>query len=326
MGATGEWAEAAIGAEFLFRVIVGVATLSTIGCSSGSSSQPSVSADGAVAAGGSGQDASSGNSASGSSGGTTSPNSAGSEDAASQGADAAESDSGGLGAAGSDGSNGWDSEGAQETGAGTSGSGNDGGGSATTDGGSDATAPGDDGGGGDSGGWVDLFNGVDFTGFNANCNMAHTTSPPTITGAAAMAYFAAENGTIHVYPTQADQSTQPFCLFNDPKVVYPLQFIVGVPMGLQEIRIHGRPDGRDELRDVSARCGRLVVALWRRVANMAILHRVSEQVGLNRRYLCSLRTMQVSRSARRLDDLRAGVGRWNADDGQRFHWVRSASS
>jgi hypothetical protein len=81
-----------------------------------------------------------------------------------------------------------------------------------TDGGSDATAS-----GGDGGGWVDLFDGVDFTGFNANCNMAHTTSPPTITGAAAMAYFAAENGTIHVYPTQADQSKQPFCLLTTQK-------------------------------------------------------------------------------------------------------------
>jgi 3-keto-disaccharide hydrolase len=215
MGVAGGWAQPAIGAEFLFRVIVGAATLSTIGCSSGSSSQPSVSADGAVAAGGSGQDAPSGNSASGSSGGTTS--SSGSSDASSQGTDAAGADSGGLGAAGADASSGSDSAGAQEAGAGTTGSGNDGGGSATTDGGSDATAPGDDGGGSDGGGWVDLFDGVDFTGFNANCNMAHTTSPPTITGAAAMAYFAAENGTIHVYPTQADQSTQPFCLLTTQK-------------------------------------------------------------------------------------------------------------
>jgi hypothetical protein len=211
MGTTGGRTERAIGTEFLFRVLVGAATLSTIACSSGSG-PPSVSADGAAATGGSGQGASSGNSASGSSAGTTSPNSAGSADAASQGTDAAESDSGGLGATGIDASSGSDSAGAQETGAGTTGSGNDGGGSATTDGGSDATAP-----GGDGGGWVDLFDGVDFAGFNANCNMAHTTSPPTITGAAAMAFFAAENGMIHVYPTQADQSTQPFCLLTTQK-------------------------------------------------------------------------------------------------------------
>lgn len=205
MGTTGGWAEPALGPALLFRVIVGAATLS-IACSSGSSS-PSVSEDGSAATGGSGQNVSSGSSASGSSAGTTSPSSAGSAGASSQATVAAESDSGGSGAAGIDASSGSDSAGAQETGAGTTGSGNDGGGSVTTDGGSDATAP-----GGDAGGWVDLFDGVDFTGFNANCNMAHTTSPPTITGAAAMAFFAAENGTIHVYPTQADQSKQPFCL------------------------------------------------------------------------------------------------------------------
>ncbi len=208
MGTTGDWEEPAIGPEFLFCVLVGVATLPMIACSS---SPPSASA-GAAATGGSGQGASSGNSSSGSSTGTSFPNSGGSAGASSPGTGAAESDAGELGAAGIDASSGPDSAVAQEAGAGTTGSGNDGGGSATTEGGSDATAPGADG-----GDWVDLFDGVDFAGFNANCNMAHTTSPPTITGAAAMAFFAAENGTIHVYPTQANQSTQPFCLLMTQK-------------------------------------------------------------------------------------------------------------
>jgi hypothetical protein len=211
MGITGGRSEPTLGPAFLFRVIIGAATLSSIACSGGSSPPP-MSADGPGATGGSGQGASSGNGASGSSAETTSSSSAGSASASSQATVAAESDSGGSGSAGIDASSGSDSAGAQETGAGTTGSGNDGGGSVATDGGSDATAS-----GGDGGGWVDLFDGVDFTGFNANCNMAHTTSPPTITGAAAMAYFAAENGTIHVYPTQADQSKQPFCLLTTQK-------------------------------------------------------------------------------------------------------------
>jgi hypothetical protein len=44
-------------------------------------------------------------------------------------------------------------------------------------------------------GWVPLFNGVNLDGW-----VAHGTTEPL---------FAAENGEIHVYPTQADQSDQP---------------------------------------------------------------------------------------------------------------------
>ncbi len=215
MGRTGGRAEPAIGAGFVFRAIVAAAS-STIACSSGSS-PASGAADAAPATGGSGSDASLWNDASGSSGGTTSSGSGGTDGASSSGTDGAGFDSGGSGAGGLDASSGLDSAGSQGTGDGPAGSANDGGASGTTDGGSDATAPGGDGGDSDGGGWVDLFDGVDFAGFNANCNMAHTTSPPTITGAAAMAFFAAENGTIHVYPTQADQSTQPFCLLTTQK-------------------------------------------------------------------------------------------------------------
>jgi hypothetical protein len=188
---------------------LGGVALSTIACSSGSG-QSAASGDAAAPTGGSGGGASSGSGASSSSGATTSPGSGsgGSADAAPQATGGASSGSGGAGAVGADASGGVDGAGGNAS-AGSSG-GYDGG-SGAGDGGSEALAPGGDDGGAD-GGWVDLFDGVDFTGFNANCNMAHTTSPPTITGAAAMAFFAAENGMIHVYPTQADQSTQPFCL------------------------------------------------------------------------------------------------------------------
>jgi len=212
----GRWRKPAIGAEFAFCIILGGVALATTACSSGSG-QSANSGGTPMATSGAEAGASSGSGASSSSGATASPGPAvgGSADAAAQATDGAASGSGGAGGFAVDASGGSDGAGTPGNASASSSGGYDGG-SGTVDGGSDAMAPAGDDGSAD-GGWVDLFDGVDFTGFDANCNMAHTTSPPTITGAAAMAFFAAENGVIHVYPTQADQSTQPFCLLTTQK-------------------------------------------------------------------------------------------------------------
>ena len=195
-----------IRSEIVLSIAIGAGFLSTIGCSGGSSPAPAPASSTAA-----GADASSATGGSGSSGAAPSigPAGGGLADATAQATPDGASGSGGAGALEVDAPSGTDDAGTQTDGAGGPAS-NDGG-SGTAEGGSDSAAPGGDDGGAD-GGWVDLFDGVDFTGFNANCNATHTTTPPSITGAAAMAFFAAESGVIHVYPTQADQSTQPTCL------------------------------------------------------------------------------------------------------------------
>ncbi|MDP9002917.1 MAG: DUF1080 domain-containing protein [Myxococcota bacterium] len=59
---------------------------------------------------------------------------------------------------------------------------------------------------------IDLFNGTDLTGFVAYCQTSKTTPGRLLTGAEALSFFMPENGMLHVYAAQADQSAQPLCM------------------------------------------------------------------------------------------------------------------
>jgi hypothetical protein len=83
------------------------------------------------------------------------------------------------------------------------GSGGSSGGSNGSDGGRPDASPISDGSAADggTGEWRDLFNGTDLTGWIPSPNCAPIFTAGTLDG----------EGVIHVYPTQADQSTQPQC-------------------------------------------------------------------------------------------------------------------
>jgi hypothetical protein len=103
------------------------------------------------------------------------------------------------GTAGSAGSGGTPSGGG---GAQAAGGGGNGGAAGTTSGGSAGASGSGGSGGAPDDGWVPLFNGVDLDGW-----MVHEPDKADL--------YAVENGEIHVYPTQLDQSDQPqACLRN----------------------------------------------------------------------------------------------------------------
>ena len=212
-------------------IAIGAATLGVfgafgssglIGCSSGAS-QPGGTGGTAQAGGGPGSGGSAGTAAPGT-GGVASSGSGGvgTGGTVSQGTGgAAASGAGGTGAVAGTGTGGVAASG------GSAGTGNSAGGSAAGGGpagsgggaagatgatGSGGAVSGGAGAGGAAGGppIVALFNGTDLTGFNVymatstNNNSASTLLAP----ADAVAVFKPENGTIHVYPDQPDQSIQ----------------------------------------------------------------------------------------------------------------------
>jgi hypothetical protein len=206
--------------KLVFGIAIGAATLGlfgAFGCSSGAS-QPGGTGGMAQAGGGPGSGGSAGTAASGT-GGVTSSGSGGvgTGGTVSQG-------SGGAAASGAGGTGAGAGTGGLAASGGSAGTGNSAGGSAAGGGpagagggaagatGAGGAVAGGAGAGGAAGGppIVDLFNGTDLTGFkvymatSTNNNSASTLLAP----AAAVLVFKPENGTIHVYPDQADQSIQ----------------------------------------------------------------------------------------------------------------------
>jgi hypothetical protein len=211
--------------KLVFGIAIGAATLGAfgaIGCSNGAS-QPGGTGGTAQAGGSPGSGGSAGTAVPGTGGVTNSGSGGvGSGGTVSQGTGgAAASGAGGTGAAAGTGTGGLAASG------GSAGTGNSAGGSAAGGGpagsgggaagatgatGSGGAVSGSAGAGGAAGGppIVDLFNGTDLTGFNVymatstNNNSASTLLAP----ADAILVFKPENGTIHVYPDQLDQSIQ----------------------------------------------------------------------------------------------------------------------